>query len=50
MKPSRYPYQNRVHKHDAKVIINQFGYRVECRYCHKIFLEVITSEVITNEN
>lgn len=49
MKPKRYPYQNRVHKHDAKVIINQFGYRVECRYCKKIFLEVITKEV-TNED
>lgn len=44
MKPKRYPYQSRIHEHDAKVIINQFGYRVECNKCHKIFLEVITNE------
>ncbi len=44
MKPKRYPYQGRIHEHDTKFIIDSFGYRLECRYCHKILLEVITNE------
>lgn len=49
MKPNRYPYQSRIHEHDAKVIIDQKGYRIECRYCQKVFLEVITREVANED-